>query len=140
MTSKTISMFPPSAYIGFEHILNELNNITSNANSHYPPHNVLKLSDSNHLIEIAVAGFSIDEISIEVKDRSLVITGDHVTKGREFIHKGISTKNFSKSFRLSEHVRVTEADLKNGILAIMLESIVPEDMCSRKIKINGNEK
>jgi molecular chaperone IbpA len=137
MTSNTI--FPASAFIGFEHMLDELNNYTSKTNNNYPPHNVIKLSETQSLIEIAVAGFSLDEITIEVNDTNLVVTGDHVVKGREFIHKGISTKNFTKSFKLSDHVKIADAQLTNGILSINLESIIPEDKLSRKIVIKGGD-
>ena len=83
--------------------------------------------------------FSEDELSIEVKDRTLSVSGNHITKGREFIHRGISTKKFKRTFRLSEHVQVHGADLVDGILAVELKVIVPEEMRPRKISIGKNE-
>ena len=100
-----------------------------------PPHNIIKTGESDYLIELAIAGFSQDEISVEVKDRTLTVTGDHVSKGREFIHRGISTKKFKRTFRLSEHVNVHGADIQDGILAIELKYVIPEEMRPRKINI-----
>ena len=91
MTSNTI--FPASAFIGFEHMLDELTNFTAKTNNNYPPHNVIKVSETQSLIEIAVAGFSLDELTIELKDTQLVVVGDHVVKGRElnFLVKSLLT-------------------------------------------------
>jgi len=65
----------------------------------------------------------------------LTVTGEHVSKGREFIHRGISTKKFKRTFRLSEHVNVNGADIQDGILAIELQYVIPEEMRPRKINI-----
>ena len=110
------------------------------AADHYPPHNIIRASEHEYLIELAVAGFSKDELSIEVKDRTLTITGEHVSKGREFIHRGISTKKFKRTFRLSEHVKVNGADIQDGILAIDLQYNIPEEMRPRKINIGQTRK
>ena len=129
------SLFPRGSFIGFDHLFSELEYVTKHANDHYPPHNIIKTGESNYLIELAIAGFSQDEISVEVKDRTLTVTGDHVSKGREFIHRGISTKKFKRTFRLSEHVNVHGADIQDGILAIELKYVIPEEMRPRKINI-----
>ena len=78
-------------------------------------------------------------MSVEVKDRTLTVAGDHKSKGREFIHRGISTKKFKRTFRLSEHVQVHGADIQDGILAIELKYVIPEEMRPRKINIGSNE-
>ena len=78
-------------------------------------------------------------MSIEVKERTLAVTGEHVSKGREFIHRGISTKKFKRTFRLSEHVVVHGADIQDGILAVELKYVIPEEMRPRKISIGKNE-
>ena len=90
---------------------------------------------------MAVAGFTQDHIEIEVEDGVLTIKGNR-PKRREndlYVHKGISARKFEKSFRLSEYTEVTGADLQDGILAITLEVILPEEKRPRKIKINSNE-
>tara|TARA_B100000963_G_scaffold361523_1_gene397421 strand:- start:1573 stop:2064 length:492 start_codon:yes stop_codon:yes gene_type:complete len=132
-------LFPRASFVGFDHLFNELEWTAKHANDHYPPHNIIKTGESDYLIEMAVAGFMKDELSVEVKDRTLTVTGDHISKGREFIHRGISTKKFKRTFRLSEHVQVHGADIQDGILAIELKYVVPEEMRPRKISIGKNE-
>ena len=134
------SIFPRSAFIGFDHMLQELDYATKHANDHYPPHNIIKTGNEEYLIELAIAGFTKDEINVEVKDRTLTVTGEHVSKGREFIHRGISTKKFKRTFRLSEHVNVLGADIQDGILAIELKYVIPEEMRPRKITIGQTRK
>jgi molecular chaperone IbpA len=132
-------LFPRASFLGFDHLFNDLEDVARNSKDHYPPHNIIKTGESEYLIELAVAGFSKDELSIEVKDGILTVFGEHVSKGREFIHRGISTKRFKKAFRLSEHVRVNGADLVDGILAVDLKVIVPDVLRPRKISIGKNE-
>lgn len=133
------TLFPRSAFVGFDHLFDELDRAVKQANDHYPPHNIVRTGENDYLIEVAVAGFSRDEITIEVKDRSLTIVGEHVSKGREYIHRGISTKKFKRTFRLSEYVQVSGADLVDGILAVELKVVVPEEMRPRRIPIGKYE-
>jgi|TARA_B110000211_G_scaffold233421_1_gene299613 molecular chaperone IbpA len=133
------TLFPRSSFVGFDHLFNELEHTARHAADHYPPHNIIKASEHEYLIELAVAGFSKDELSVEVKDRTLSISGQHVSRGRDFIHRGISTKKFKRTFRLSEHVHVHGADIRDGILAIELKYVVPESLRPRKISIGKNE-
>ena len=141
MTTQGVNaLFPRSAFVGFDHLFDELDRVARNANDQYPPHNIVKINDHNYLIELAVAGFSREELDIIVKDRSLRVTGKHENRGRDYIHRGISTKRFEKNFRLSEYVQVNGADLTDGILAIELEVIVPEEMRPRTIEINSRGK
>ena len=133
------SIFPRSSFVGFDHLFNELDHVARHANDHYPPHNILKTGETDYLIELAVAGFSREELDVEVKDRTLTVTGEHVSKGREYIHRGISTKKFKRAFRLSEHVQVHGADFKDGILSVELKYVVPEELRPRNIPIGNNE-
>ena len=133
------TLFPRSSFVGFDHLLNELDYVAKHSQDNYPPHNILKTGDTDYLIELAVAGFTKDELTIEVKDRTLTVTGDHVSRGREFIHRGISTKKFKRTFRLSEHVHVNGADLKDGILSVELKYVVPEELRPRRIEIGHYE-
>jgi len=129
------SLFPRASFVGFDHLFQELEYTAKHSNDHYPPHNIIKTSDDDYLIELAIAGFSQDEINVEVKDRTLTVIGEHISKGRDFIHRGISTKKFKRTFRLSEHVIVHGADIQDGILAIELKYELPEDQRPRKINI-----
>ena len=88
---------------------------------------------------MAVAGFSQNELNVDVKDRTLTVTGEHQTRGREFIHRGISTKKFKRVFRLSEYTQVVGADLVDGILVIKLKVVVPEDQRPRSIEIKKHD-
>lgn len=133
------SLFPRAAFVGFDHLFDELDRAVKQANDHYPPHNIVKVGEGDYLIEIAVAGFSKEDLNIEVKDRSLMITGDHKNRGREYIHRGISTKKFNRTFRLSEYVKVSGADLVDGILSVNLKVVIPEEMRPRQIPIGTNE-
>ena len=116
-----------------------MDHTTRHANDHYPPHNILKIDENQYLIELAVAGFSQDELEVDIKERTLTVKGEHPSKGREYIHRGISTKKFKRTFRLSEYVEVHGADLVDGVLAIDLKIVIPEEMRPRKITIGQNE-
>ena len=125
---------PRSLFIGFEPILNELERIQDN----YPPHNVVKVDDENFIIEMAVAGFSQDDIHVEVKDGILLVRAEKAEKDeREYAHKGISSRKFEKSFRLSEFVVIDGADLVDGILVVNARVEVPEERRPRKIEIGS---
>ena len=142
MTNATRLQYPRAGFIGFDHLFNELERVHSKANSGYPPHNVIKESETEFTIQVAVAGFKESQIDIEVKDGFLNISGDSTGAEEgvvDYIHKGISSKRFSRTFRLSEHVEVTGAALQDGILVIHLEYVVPEELRPRKILINGGQ-
>jgi molecular chaperone IbpA len=130
--------FPRTAFIGFDHIFNELERISSHAKDSYPPHNVVKYDDKKYAVELAVSGFGLEDLSIEIKDNVLTVKGDRNRRRPEeqYVHRGISTRKFLKSFRLSEYTEVTGADLRNGILAIDLEVRLPEEKLPRLIQIN----
>ena len=130
---------PRSLFIGFEPILNELERIHSAGRSqdNYPPHNVVKIDNEHFIIELAVAGFTNDDISIEVKDGILLVKGESSNDDREYAHKGISSRKFEKSFRLSEFVVIGGADLVNGILVVNARVEVPEERRPRKIEIGS---
>lgn len=137
MTLTAKQLFPRSAFVGFDTMIDELDRISRHSNDSFPPHNIIRTDDNKYLIELAVAGFAESELEIETKNRILTVRGKHEDRGREYIHKGVSTKKFERQFRLSEYVEVTGAEFTNGLLAISLEVIVPESMQPRKIQING---
>lgn len=136
MTNLEKTLFPKSAFIGFDRLLDDMQFAASHANDHYPPHNIIKENDNEYLIELAVAGFTKDDIEISQKERSLKITGKYTSKGREVIHRGISTRNFERRFRLSEYVQVTGATFQDGLLAVSLKLEVPEEKQPRQINID----
>ena len=124
--------------VGFDSLFYELNRGFANSKSdNYPPHNVIRLDDQHHVIEIAVAGFAESEIDVELKDSVLTVRGEQASKKEEieYLHKGLSTRNFERTFRLADNTEVKGATIKNGILAIALEHIVPEEQKPKKIAI-----
>lgn len=125
--------YPRSAFVGFEHLFNEFNRTPQET---YPPHNIIQIDDDNFMVEIAVAGFSKEDLDIQLKDSILTVTGEMEDK-RTYTHKGISTRKFSRTFTLSEYVEVKGADLKNGILSISLVKVVPESARPKKIEIGS---
>jgi molecular chaperone IbpA len=141
MTSTKNIVYPRSGFIGFDHIFDQLENIHKHAKDHYPPHNVVKNDELLFTIELAVAGFKKEHIDIEVKDHVLTIKGDRPQRREQdmYVHKGISAKNWQKSFRLSEYTEVTGADLEDGILAVNLQVVLPKEKLPRKISIGTNE-
>lgn len=133
--------FPRNAFLGFDHIFDQLESIHSHAKDTYPPHNVVKEGDMKYTLELAVAGFNKEHIDIQVKDNVLKIKGDRPQRRDQnmYVHKGISARNWAKSFRLSEYTEVTGADLVDGILTVNLEVVLPEEKQPRKILIGNNE-
>lgn len=137
MVSKAFS-FPRSHFIGFDHVWSEIERLSDMAdNKLYPPHNVVKHDDSTFTIELALAGYSKDDLKVEVKEGILVIAGDKAGEEREYLHRGISSKKFTRTFRLSEHVVVSGADFVDGLLVIDLKVEIPEEKLPRSIPI-GN--
>jgi len=134
-------VYPRSGFIGFDHIFDQLENIHKHAKDTYPPHNVVKDEDMKFTVEMAVAGFKKEHIDIEVKDHVLTVKGERPSRRDQnmYVHKGISAKNWKKSFRLSEYTEVIGADLQDGILAVNLQVILPEEKQPRKITIGSNE-
>lgn len=136
---KANTLFPRSSFVGFDHLFQDLDWVARHATDTYPPHNIVKVSENDYQIEIAVAGFTLDDLEIEQDERTLTVTGakakDDAEKEVEYIHKGISQKKFKRVFRLSEYVYVDGASLKDGILAINLKFELPEEKRPRKIDI-----
>ena len=122
--------------VGFDSIFDTLQRV-SVPQSNYPPYNIVKKGES-YFVELAVAGFQKKDINIEVEDSSLKISviAKSEDKFAEIIHKGISTKDFVKTFALAEFVEVAEAKLEDGILRVSLFRNIPEAMKPQKIKIS----
>lgn len=134
-----IKQFPRAAFVGFDHLFDELERMTSQASNAYPPHNVVKVAADHYQIELAVAGFKESELEIELKDGMLHIRGDHESIGREYLHKGISARKFDRAFRLSEYVNVNGAYFRDGLLVIDLKVVLPEEKRPRQIPIKKQD-
>lgn len=107
--------------------------------SGYPPFNVEQAGENEFRIELAVAGFAEDELSIEYKENSLIVSGRKapVEEARRFLHRGIAERNFERRFQLADHVRVEGARLVNGMLTVDLVRELPEALKPRKIAIGA---
>lgn len=124
--------------VGFDRLFNDLNRTWANSRSdNYPPYNIGKLSDTSYVIDIAVAGFGETDIDVEVKDNVLTIKGEKQEPESEveWVHKGISSRHFQRTFTLADHVEVNSAIVKDGVLRISLEVIIPEEQKPKKIQI-----
>ena len=114
--------------LGFEELERMLERSAKSGNEGYPPFNIEQTSDSSYRITLAVAGFRERDLSITVEDRQLVIRGRKKddAEGRVFLHRGIATRQFQRSFVLADGVEVGQATLENGLLHIDLERARPE--------------
>tara|TARA_B100000674_G_scaffold451784_1_gene422848 strand:- start:225 stop:671 length:447 start_codon:yes stop_codon:yes gene_type:complete len=147
MTSKDLSIFnslrPFS--IGFDDMFDQFENMLGNGNltmqSNYPPYNIRKVGKDNYAIELALAGFNKKDVEVEFEDNLLTVRTKQVDKSNsknvdgEIIHKGISQRQFSRTFTIADDVKINGAELKDGLLTISCERIVPEHKKKRLIQI-----
>jgi molecular chaperone IbpA len=123
-------------FIGFGKDIQRMKDNTEIFSTNYPPHNLIKINEDKYLIELAVAGFSKEEIDIDVSGNQLEIHGlKNDENETSFIHKGIASRNFRKFFALGEYMEVVGAELKDGMLSINVDRIVPEEKKPKKIEI-----
>jgi molecular chaperone IbpA len=143
MTNNTLtlrSLDIPSVHkfaVGFDNIFDELMR-TSQVNTNYPPYNVVKHSDDAFSIELAIAGFKDGEVTITTERNQLTVKGEQVTvldETKEYLHKGISARNFNRTWTLADHVEVVGAKSEHGILTISLERKIPEEQKPKTIAI-----
>ena len=132
---KAFGQFSPFS-VGFDEIFNTLQR-ASIPQSNYPPYNIIKKGET-YYIEIAMAGFKQSDINIQVEDNSLTISATYADREDdiEFVHKGISEREFYKSFALAEYVEVKKASVADGILLIELSKNIPDEQKPKKIKIS----
>ena len=126
------------ALIGFDRLFNDVERRFANqVQTNYPPYNILKHDDDLFEIEIAVAGFDKEDISIEVDQNQLTIKGQRIKEEdvSMYLHRGLAARDFERTFTLAEHMEVGDAELTNGILRVKLTRIVPEALKPRLIAI-----
>lgn len=130
--------------VGFDQIANMMDRVLASdgAAPSYPPYNIEKLDDDAYRITIAVAGFSEEDLSVEVRERSLIVSArkKDEDEGKTYLHRGIATRAFERRFALADHVQVTGAAHANGMLHIELERQVPEALKPRQIEISSDVK
>ena len=123
--------------VGFDRMFDELSRTAGSLNAtNYPPYNIIKQSETIYKIEVAVAGFEESELDVETVDNELIIKGNKaIDATAEYLHQGIAGRDFVRTFALFENVEVKGADVKNGILTVTLEHIIPESAKPKKIAI-----
>jgi molecular chaperone IbpA len=136
VTQFAMDLFNDPFFIGFNRELGRLNSAHKTNTQSYPPYDLLKLDEDTYRISIAVAGFSKDDIDVSVDNGTLIIKGEIVeVTDAEVVHKGIAGRKFTRSFALGEYMEVTGADMKDGMLHINVDRIIPEDKKPKTIKI-----
>ena len=144
MTTSTLSLFnklrPVS--VGFDSVFDHFEsmfNESPSLHTNYPPYNILKTDVHSYVIELAVAGFSKKDIKVTVENGVLTVESDREgnaeSSGQEIIHRGISKRYFKKSFSISDDVEIRGAELKDGLLRISMEKIIPESRKRKEISI-----
>jgi molecular chaperone IbpA len=136
VTKYAMDLFNDPFFIGFNRELNRLNTAHKTNSQSYPPYDLLKLDEDTYQISLAVAGFSKSDIDVSVDNGTLVIKGEiaEVTDA-EVVHKGIAGRKFVRSFALGEYMEVTGAEMKDGMLHISVDRIVPEEKKPKSIKV-----
>ncbi|HRQ82259.1 MAG TPA: Hsp20 family protein [Azospirillaceae bacterium] len=134
--STRLSLFNSPLLLGFDQFERTLDRIAKNAGEGYPPYNIEQIGDDGLRITVAVAGFTSDELSVQIEDNQLVIRGrQQDDKSRVYLHRGIASRQFQRSFVLAEGIEVIGAGLDNGLLHIDLKRVLPEPKV-RTIKID----
>jgi molecular chaperone IbpA len=126
--------------IGFDRLAKMLNDGQRGENEiSYPPYNIELVDENAYKIVMAIAGFQLNELEIETEHQTLRVTGRKAKKEQEttFLHRGIANRDFEHKFQLADHVKVTGANLENGLLSIALVREIPEALKPRKIEINS---
>jgi molecular chaperone IbpA len=131
------------ATVGFDQIADLMDRVSTNdvSQSNYPPYNIEKTSADGYRISIAVAGFSENDLAIEVKENTLYVSArkPETTDDNIYLHRGIATRAFDRKFHLADHVRATAASHSDGMLHIDLVRELPEALKPRRIEINSKD-
>jgi molecular chaperone IbpA len=130
------------ALIGFDTMFDQMERrYSNNVSTNYPPHNILKTGENTYEIQIAVTGFEKSEITVQVESNILTVVGEgsesirHEDPDVVYLHRGLATRDFAREFPLAEHIEVTGAEIKNGMLIVNLVRNIPESAKPRVIDI-----
>ena len=123
--------------VGFDRLQRLMDSAHEQVEVSYPPYNIESVDDNAYRITVAVAGFGEADLDVTVADDTLTISGkkEDEDKGRAYLHRGIAERAFQLKFNLADHVKVRDAGLENGVLVVLLEREVPEELKPRKIQI-----
>ena len=139
MTTR-LSLFDSPMFLGFDHFEQTIDRLKKTSDG-YPPYNIEQVSENQLRITLAVAGFTMDDLDVEIENNQLTIRGKQTDEGEEriFLHRGIAARQFQRSFVLADGIEVTGASLDNGLLHIDMTRIIPEPQV-QKIEITGSKK
>ncbi|MDE2356442.1 MAG: Hsp20 family protein [Alphaproteobacteria bacterium] len=139
---RTIDLSPLyRSVVGFDRLADLLDAASTEAASGYPPYNIERTGENAYRIEIAVAGFRSEDLTLEVKENLLTVQGRKPAndEAKRYLHRGLAERNFERRFQLADYVVVSEASLANGLLSISLKRELPEALKPRRIAINAGE-
>ena len=130
------------ALLGFDNLFDNFEQRFANQiNQNYPPYNILKHDEDSYELEIAVTGFEKDEITVEIDQTQLVVKGQRKEADgvdATYLHRGLATRDFTRSWTLAEHMEVGEGTIKNGVLTIELNRVVPDALKPRVLKLKAD--
>jgi len=136
VVTHAMDLFNDPFFIGFNRELGRLNTAHKTNSQSYPPYDLLKLDEDTYRISLAIAGFSREDIDVSVDNGTLIIKGEIVEViDAEVVHKGIAGRKFVRSFALGEYMEVTGAEMKDGMLHINVDRVIPEDKKPKTIEI-----
>jgi molecular chaperone IbpA len=135
-------LFKDPFFIGFNREMERLSNVQlASRQTNYPPYDLVKLDEDTFKLSLAVAGFSKDNISVLVDNGTLIVKGEiEEVRDAEVVHKGIAGRKFTRTFALGEYMEVTGAEMKDGMLHIDIDRIIPEEKKPKEIAIKSNKK
>lgn len=124
--------------VGFDRMASLLETAAADASSGYPPYNIERTDENAYRIDVAVAGFRPDELSVEVKESLLTVQGRKTANenAKTYLHRGLAERDFERRFQLADYVLVTDADLADGLLSISLKRELPEALKPRQVPIS----
>jgi len=129
------------ALLGFDEIFNNFEHRFANQiNNNYPPYNIIKKDENNYELEVAVTGFAPEEVTVEIDQNQLIVRGERKREDdadTQYLHRGLATRDFNRVWTLAEHMEVDTGTIKNGVLRIALERVVPEALKPRVLKITA---
>ena len=129
-----LDIFNDPFYIGFDKMFDRLTT-TTHQQSSFPPYNIRKVNEDTFVVELAVAGFNKNSLSVTENNGTLEIKGERPEDAETYLHKGIAGRKFTRTFALGEYLFVDSADLNDGMLYVVVKRDIPEDKKPKTIKI-----
>jgi molecular chaperone IbpA len=128
------------ALLGFDQFFDSFEQkFAHQINNNYPPYNIIKHDENTYGLEVAVTGFAPEEVTVEIDQNQLVIKGERQKDAEQtnYIHRGLASRDFTRSWTLAEHMEVGEGRIKNGVLTIELKRVVPESLKPRVLRLTA---